>query len=69
MDAVTDSASKDGMTNLYNAFFNPRETYRNLYPGSSTKDLISALIASELNMKLSLNRDFVDFIQTDWEIS
>ena len=69
VDAVTDSTSKDGMTNLYNAFFNPRETYRNLYPGSSTKDLISALIASELNKKLSLNRDFVDFIQTDLEIS
>jgi predicted dehydrogenase len=69
LDAMIGVTNNDGMTNLYNAFFNPNERYRNLNPGSSTKDLISALIASKLNTKLSLDSDPIDFMQTDWEIS
>jgi predicted dehydrogenase len=69
IDAVLGESTNDGMTNLYNAFFDGNEKYRNSNPGSSTKDLIAALIASEIEMKLSLKEHLDRFHETDWEIS
>jgi hypothetical protein len=69
IDAVLGESTNDGMTNLYNAFFDGNEKYRNSNPGSSTKDLIAALIASEIEMKLSLKEHLDRFHETNWEIS
>lgn len=69
MDAVLGDSTNDGMTNLYDSFFNPNEEFRNVQPGSSTKDLIAALIASELKAKMSLKENMHVFHETEWEIS
>ena len=69
IDAILGDSSNDGMTNLYNDFFDQNQKYRNLNPGSSTRDLIAALIASEMNMKISLRDNMDVFHKIDWEIS
>ncbi len=67
--AIRDTSENDGMTNLYNAFFDPSQRYRNQSPGSSTKDLISALISSEVNRGIDSVSDADNFMDVDWEIS
>jgi predicted dehydrogenase len=69
MDAVHGDSTNDGMTNLYDSFFNLNEDFRNVQPGSSTKDLIAALIASESKAKMLLEENINFFYETQWEIS
>lgn len=69
VDAVLGESKNDGMTNLYNAFFSQTESYRNIRPGSSTKDLIASLISSEKKMKIQLGEFLEEYRETDWKIS
>jgi predicted dehydrogenase len=68
-ELILDSQGRDGMSNLYDAFFNLKEEYRNSDFGSSTRDLISALISSQEARKLNSEELLNNYYQNEWLIS
>jgi predicted dehydrogenase len=68
-EVIQDSQGRDGMSNLYDAFFNLKEEYRNSDFGSSTRDLISALISSQEARKVNSEELLSNYYENEWLIS
>lgn len=69
LEAIIDQTTRDGMSNIYDSIFNLETSYSNSNPGSSTKDLIRALIASEEKRLISKDEKLDEYLITDWKIS
>jgi predicted dehydrogenase len=68
-EVIQDSEGRDGMSNLYDAFFDLKEEYRNPDFGSSTRDLISALISSQEASKVNTEEFPENYYENEWLIS
>lgn len=68
-EMIQDSQGRDGMSNLYDAFLNLKEKYRNDSFGSSTRDLILALISSQEARRVSASEFIQKHNEKEWLIS